>query len=75
MQLVESFRDMEKGGKPRTRVLLHLGNVDDLPGGKVNRLIDGLLRAVGRPESEEAGEIEVPAVVDFGSVWAIVGAW
>lgn len=75
VQLVESFRDMEKGGKPRTRVLLHLGNVDDLSGGKVDRLIDGLLRAVGRPGPEETGKIEVPAALDFGSVWAIVGVW
>jgi transposase len=75
VQLVESFRDMEKGGKPRTRVLLHLGNVDDLSGGKVDRLIDGLLRAVGRLVSEETGEIEVPEALDFGSVWAIVGVW
>ena len=75
VQLVESFRDIEKGGKPRTRVLLHLGNVDDLSGGKVDRLIDGLLRAVGRPVAEEPGEVEIPAALDFGSVWAIVGVW
>ena len=73
--MVESFRDAEKGGKPRTRVLLHLGNVEDLSGTKVDRLIDGLLRAVGRSTGEEAGEIEVPAALDFGHVWAIVGVW
>lgn len=75
VQLVESFRDAEKGGQPRTRVLLHLGNVEDLSGTKVDRLIDGLLRAVGRSTDVEAGEIEVPAALDFGHVWAIVGVW
>ncbi len=75
VQLVESFRDAEKGGKPRTRVLLHLGNVEDLSGTKVDRLIDGLPRAVGRSTGVEAGEIDVPAALDFGHVWAIVGVW
>lgn len=77
VQLVESFRDAEKGGAPRTRVLLHLGNVDDLSGAKVDRLVDGLLRAVGRtpPAPAGASEAEVPAALDFGNVWAIVGVW
>ena len=77
VQLVESFRDAEKGGAPRTRVLLHLGNVDDLSGAKVDRLVDGLLRAVGRtaPAPAAGAEAEVPAALDFGNVWAIVGVW
>lgn len=74
VQLVESYRDADKGGKPRTRVLLHLGNVDDLSGEKVDRLVDGLLRAVGRPVAS-AGEVDVPFALDFGDVWAIVGIW
>ena len=74
VQLVESYRDAEKGGKPRTRVLLHLGNVDDLSGEKVDKLVDGLLRAVGRPVAA-VGEVDVPFALDFGDVWAIVGIW
>jgi transposase len=74
VQIVESHRDPEKGGKPRTRVLLHLGNVDDLAGEKIDRLVDGLLRAVGRPV-EEPGEVDVPFALDFGHVWAVMGIW
>ena len=74
VQFVESYRDADKGGKPRTRVLLHLGNVDDLSGEKVDRLVDGLLRAVGRPAAA-VGEVDVPFALDFGDVWAIVGIW
>ena len=75
VQLVESYRDAEKGGAPRTRVLLHLGNVDDLSGAKVDRLVDGLLRAAGRPVAAASTEAEVPVALDFGNVWAIVGIW
>lgn len=41
----------------------------------MDRLVDGLPRAVCRPVSEATGKIEVPAALDLGSVWAIVGVW
>lgn len=74
VQIVESFRDPDKGGKPRTRVLLHLGNVEELSGEKVDTLIDGLLRAVGRPVVK-GEDVEVPFTLDFGDIWALVGIW
>ena len=73
-QIVESFRDPASGGKPRTRVLLHLGNVEELDGKKLDGLVDGLLRAVGRPRPE-VGEIDFPFAHDFGHVWAVLGVW
>ena len=45
-QLVESFRDEQ--GKPRQRTVATLGRIDEQDG-QVDALLNGLLRAKGRP--------------------------
>ena len=57
-QLVESFRD--ETGRPRQRTLATLGRVDQ-PGGQVDALLRGLLRAKGQP-SALARSPQVPDV-------------
>jgi hypothetical protein len=37
LQIAESFRDPEKGGAPRTRILAHLGRVEKVGGGGKSR--------------------------------------
>jgi len=52
VQLVEAFRD--EAGRPRQKTLAALGRLDQL-NGKLDALIQGLLRATGRDPAAAAG--------------------
>jgi transposase len=74
LQIAESFRDPEKGGAPRTRILAHLGTLENLGEKQVEKLITGLQRALGREASEERiGELL--SARDFGHVYAVCETW
>lgn len=53
LQIAESFRDPDKGGSPRTRILAHLGTLENLGEKQIEKLIAGLQRALGREVTEE----------------------
>lgn len=74
LQIAESFRDPEKDGAPRTRVLAHLGTLESLGEKQIEKLIVGLQRVIGKEVSEEAiGELL--SAKDFGHVYAVCETW
>lgn len=68
LQLVESFRN--ERGKVRTRVVANLGRLDQITPARVDPLINGLNRAVGRAENTSA-EVVQEAGLGFGDVFAL----
>lgn len=74
LQIAESYRDPDKGGAPRTRILAHLGTLENLGEKQIEKLIAGLHRALGRDPSE--GRIgELLSARDFGHVYAVCETW
>jgi hypothetical protein len=66
-QLVESFRD--ETGRPCQRTLATLGRVDQ-PGGKVDALLQGLLRAKGQPAALVPSlQVQFESALALGDVW------
>ena len=72
LQLVEGHRDEE--GKVRIRVVANLGRLDRLTPGKLDPLINGLNRAVGRLENT-AHEITHDPARAYGDVFALHELW
>ncbi|MCE6949495.1 IS1634 family transposase [Cereibacter sphaeroides] len=72
LQLVEGHRDEE--GKVRIRVVANLGRLDRLTPGKLDPLINGLNRAVGRLENT-ADEITHDPARAYGDVFALHELW
>lgn len=72
-QLVESFRD--EHGKPRQRTVATLGRIDEQDG-QVDALLNGLLRAKGRPAaSAENPQVRFESALSLGDVWALDALW
>lgn len=72
-QLVESFRD--EHGKPRQRTVATLGRTDEA-GGQVDALLNGLLRAKGRPAADGAApQVRFESALALGDVWALDSLW
>ena len=72
LQLVESFRN--DAGKVRTRVVANLGRLDHLTPERLDPLINGLNRAVGRAENTASEVIQEPGR-SFGDVFALHELW
>lgn len=72
-QLVESFRD--EHGKSRQRTVATLGRVDEQDG-QVDALLNGLLRAKGRPAAwAESPQVRFESALSLGDVWALDALW
>jgi len=72
-QLVESFRD--EHGKPRQRTVATLGRIDET-GGQVDSLLNGLLRAKGRPVVAGGDpQVRFESALCLGDVWALDALW
>ena len=72
LQLVESFRN--DAGKVRTRVVANLGRLDQITPERLDPLISGLNRAVGRAENTASEVIQEPGR-SFGDVFALHELW
>src|SRR5690554_5880400 len=72
LQLVESFRN--DSGKVRTRVIANFGRLDQITPEKIDPLINGLNRAVGRAENTSSNIIHEPGL-SFGDVFALRELW
>ena len=72
LQLVEGFRD--EGGKVRHRVVANLGRLEDLTPAKLDPLISGLNRVLGRAENP-ASEIAQERARAYGNVFALHELW
>jgi hypothetical protein len=72
LQLVEGYRS--EAGKVRHRVIANLGRVDDLTPEKLDPLINGLNRVLGRAENT-ASELAHEPARSFGDVFALHELW
>lgn len=72
LQLVEGHRD--DTGKVRIKVIANLGRVDRLSPAKLDPLINGLNRAVGRLENT-ASDVSYDPSLGFGDVFALHELW
>ena len=72
LQLVEGHRD--ELGKVRIKVVANLGRLDRLSPGKLDPLINGLNRAVGRLENT-ASDIAYESSLAYGDVFALHELW
>ncbi len=72
LQLVEGHRD--ETGKVRIKVVANLGRLDRLSPAKLDPLINGLNRAVGRLENT-ADDISYESSVGYGDVLALHELW
>ena len=72
LQLVEGHRDEQ--GKVRIKVVANLGRLDKLTPGKLDPLINGLNRAVGRLENT-ADEITHEPARAYGDVFTLHELW
>jgi hypothetical protein len=72
LQLVEGFRD--DAGKVRHRIVANLGRIDDLTPQKLDPLINGLNRVLGRSENT-AFEVVSESARAYGDVFALHELW
>jgi hypothetical protein len=72
LQLVEGFRD--DVGKVRHRVVANLGRIDDLTPQKLDPLINGLNRVLGRSENT-AFDVVPESAKSYGDVFALHELW
>jgi len=72
LQLVEGYRD--DAGKVRHRVVANLGRIDVLTPEKLDPLINGLNRVLGRAENTSS-DLEHEPAQSFGDVFALHELW
>lgn len=72
LQLVEAYRDAD--GKPRQRVVANLGRLDQLTPARLDPLINGLERALGRTRAP-AKPVEYESSRAFGDLFALTELW
>lgn len=74
VKLVESYRDT--AGVPRQRVILTLGRLESVRSGEADSLLNGLLRAAGKPSLEEGtGEVAFAPALSVGDTWLLTALW
>jgi transposase len=74
VHLCESYRDPEKGGKPRSRVVYNLGPLDKLGMDAVRKLAGGF-RKIASGQATDGTVISFPGGHDFGHVYALDRTW
>jgi transposase len=74
VHLCESYRDPEKGGKPRNRVIANLGPVEKIGMETVRSLADGFSRIAGGERNVELAP-RLLGTKDFGHVFAVAETW
>ena len=74
VKLVEAFRD--ERGVARQRVIATLGRLEHIQAGKGDALLNGLLRASGKPTLEEGtGAVDFAPAVSVGDTWVLHALW
>jgi transposase len=74
VKLVESFRDA--AGVARQRVIATLGRLEAIQAGESDALVNGLLRATGRPTLEEGtGAVDFAPARSVGDTWMLTALW
>lgn len=74
VKLVEAYRDA--AGVSRQRVIATLGRLESLRAGQADSLVNGLLRAAGKPTMEEGtGEVAFSPALSVGDTWLLTALW
>ena len=74
VKLVEAFRDDK--GVARQRVVATLGRLEQIRSGKGDALLNGLLRAAGKPTLDEGtGAVAFAPAVSVGDTWLLHALW
>lgn len=74
VKLVEAFRD--EAGMSRQRVIATLGRLEDVQAGVASPLVNGLLRAAGKPTLEQGtGETAFEPARSVGDTWLLTALW
>lgn len=74
VKLVEAFRDEQ--GVSRQRVIATLGRLETLRTGQSDALLNGLLRAAGKPTLEQGtGDIAFAPALAVGDTWMLSALW
>ena len=71
---VEAYRDT--AGVSRQRVIATLGRLESVRAGQTDSLVNGLLRAAGKPTmAEGTGEIAFAPALAVGDTWLLTALW
>lgn len=74
VKLVEAFRDAQ--GVARQRVVATLGRLEQIQSGKGDALLEGLLRAAGKPTlAQGTGAVAFAPAVSIGDTWMLHALW
>lgn len=74
VKLVEAFRD--SGGTARQRVVATLGRIEAVRAGEADSLVNGLLRAAGKPTLEDGtGDVAFAPTLSVGDTWLLTALW
>jgi transposase len=74
VKLVEAFRDDQ--GVSRQRVIATLGRLETLRTGQSDALLNGLLRAAGKPTLEQGtGDVAFAPALAVGDTWMLSALW
>ena len=74
VKLVEAYRDT--GGVSRQRVIATLGRIEAVRAGEADSLVNGLLRAAGKPSLEDGtGDVSFAPALSIGDTWLLTALW
>lgn len=74
VKLVEAFRDAT--GVSRQRVIATLGRLESIRSGDADSLVNGLLRASGKPTLEQGtGAVDFAPARSIGDTWLLTALW
>ena len=74
VKLVEAYRDA--GGVSRQRVIATLGRIEAVRAGEADSLVNGLLRAAGKPSLDEGtGDVSFAPALSVGDTWLLTALW
>ena len=74
VKLVEAYRD--NAGIARQRIIATLGRLEAVRAGKADSLVNGLLRAAGKPALEDGtGDVSFAPALSVGDTWLLTVLW
>ncbi|WP_299161436.1 IS1634 family transposase [Accumulibacter sp.] len=74
VKLVEAYRDTS--GVSRQRIIATLGRIEAVRAGEADSLVNGLLRAAGKPSLDEGtGEVSFAPALSVGDTWLLTALW
>ena len=74
VKLVEAYRDT--AGIARQRIIATLGRIEAIRAGEADSLVNGLLRAAGKPSLKDGtGDVSFAPALSVGDTWLLTALW